>query len=106
MTLPAPFITLDKKGRATLPEEVRSALGVGAGDLILLERTDHGTYEMIPASLVPKDQLWFHHSEMRKRVREAEADFENRTAVRTETPEGAQAFLDELKRSGRSPDAS
>jgi len=25
------FLTLDKKGRTTLPEEVRQALGVGAG---------------------------------------------------------------------------
>jgi bifunctional DNA-binding transcriptional regulator/antitoxin component of YhaV-PrlF toxin-antitoxin module len=32
------FLTLDKKGRTTLPEEVREALGVAAGDFILLCR--------------------------------------------------------------------
>lgn len=106
MSLPASYITLDKKGRATLPEEVRSVLGVGAGDLILLEPTGHGTFEMVPASLVPKDQLWFHHPEVRERVESAEADFAAGRAVRTETPEEAQAFLDELKRGGRPRDAS
>jgi bifunctional DNA-binding transcriptional regulator/antitoxin component of YhaV-PrlF toxin-antitoxin module len=100
------FITLDKKGRATLPEDVRSSLGVGAGDLILLEPTDHGTFEMVPASLVPKDQLWFHHPEVRERVDAAEAEFAAGRSTRTETPQEAQAFLDDLKRSGRSRDAS
>ena len=36
------FVTLDKKGRATLPEDVRTALGVEAGDFIILERTERG----------------------------------------------------------------
>lgn len=63
MAEPLRYSTLDRKGRATLPEEVRKALGVEAGDLILLERRKHGTFELVPASLVPKDQLWFHHSE-------------------------------------------
>src|SRR5436309_3529694 len=68
------FLTIDKKGRATLPEEVRSALGVEAGDLILLERTDRGTFELVPATLVPREQLWFHHPEMQARVGRAKAD--------------------------------
>lgn len=91
------FITLDKKGRATLPEEVRSVLGVGAGDFILLERTRHGTFELVPATLVPNDQLWFYHPEMQARVTEAEQDFAQGRTTRTETPEEAQDFLDRLK---------
>lgn len=91
------FITLDKKGRTMLPEEVRSALGVGAGDFILLERTRHGTFELVPATLVPNDQLWFHHPEMQARVTEAEQDFAQGRTTRTETPEEAQEFLDRLK---------
>ena len=39
------FLNVDKKGRATLPEEVRSDLGVQSGDLVLLERTQRGTWE-------------------------------------------------------------
>lgn len=68
------YLTLDKKGRATIPEEVREALGVGAGDFVLLERTAAGGYELVAADLVPKDQSWFYHPEMQARVRAAEAE--------------------------------
>jgi len=97
------FITLDKKGRATLPEEVRSALGVGAGDFILMEPTRWGTFELVPATLVPNDQLWFHHPEMQARVTQAERDFVRGRSTRTETPEEAQEFLDRLKSASPSP---
>lgn len=93
------FLTVDSKGRATLPEEVRSALGLKAGDLVLLERTDRGTFELVPAALIPRDQLWFHHPEMQARLSRAEADLANGRSTRTETPEQAQAFLDSLKKS-------
>lgn len=69
------YLTLDKKGRATLPEEVREALGVEPGDFILLDRTERGTYELVPAALVPKEDLWHFHPEFRARLREAEDDF-------------------------------
>ena len=78
------YLTLDKKGRTTVPEEVREALGVGAGDFVLLERTDHGTFELVPASLVPKDQLWFYHPEMQQRVQEAEADIRSKRSSRAD----------------------
>jgi AbrB family looped-hinge helix DNA binding protein len=92
------FLTLDTKGRATLPEEVRATLGVRAGDLVLLTKTDHGTYELVPATLVPTDQLWFHHPTMRERIAEAEAHFATGRATRTTSPTAAQALLDSLKR--------
>jgi DNA-binding transcriptional regulator/RsmH inhibitor MraZ len=81
------FLSVDKKGRATLPEEVRSDLGVQSGDLVLL-----------PAHLVPRDQLWFHHPEMQARIDQAEADFSEGRAARTRSPRQAQALLDGLKR--------
>lgn len=92
------FLSVDKKGRATLPEEVRSDLGVRAGDLVLLERTQRGTWELVPAHLVPRDQLWFHHPEMQARIEQAEADFSEGRAARTRSPRQAQALLDGLKR--------
>ena len=92
------FLSVDKKGRATLPEEVRSALGIRTGDLVLLEQTEKGTWELVPASLVPRDQLWFHHTEMRARVAEAEAGIAGGRSTRTRTPKQAQKFLDGLKR--------
>ena len=94
------FLSLDKKGRATLPEDVRADLGVSAGDLVLLEKTERGTYELIPAALVPKDQLWFHHPKMKARVAEAESSFARGRGTRTENPEAARVFLDRLKKQG------
>jgi AbrB family looped-hinge helix DNA binding protein len=91
------FMTVDKKGRATLPEEVRAELGLDGGDIVLLERTERGTYELVPATLIPKDQLWFHHPEMQARIARAEADFREGRFTRTETPEEAQVLLDALK---------
>lgn len=93
----ASYLSVDQKGRATLPEEVRNALGLRPGDFVLLEKTERGTYELVPAALVPRDQLWFHHPEMQARIRKAEDDVaEGRTKV-TRTAASAQALLDGLK---------
>ena len=93
------FLTVNKKGRAALPEQVLLALGVEAGDLILLELTERGAFELIPASLVPRAQRWFHRPEMQARIARAEADLAEGRSTRTETPKEAQAFLDSLKNS-------
>lgn len=95
------YLSVDRKGRATLPEEVRAALGLRAGDFVLLERTDRGTYELVPAALVPRDQLWFHHPQMQKRIQRAEADIGGGGVTVTRTTEEAQALLDRLKRRPR-----
>jgi len=52
-------------------------------------------------TLVPKDQIWFHHPEMQARIRRAEEDFASGRFTRTETPDEAQAFLDSLKKKPR-----
>jgi antitoxin MazE len=91
------YLSVDRKGRATLPEEVRASLGLRPGDFVLLERTERGTYELVPAALVPRDQLWFHHPEMQRRIRKAEADIaEGRTKV-TRSVEDAQKLLNTFK---------
>jgi AbrB family looped-hinge helix DNA binding protein len=97
------YLSLDQKGRATLPEEVRDSLGLRPGDFVLLEKTERGTYELVPAALVPREQLWFHHPEMQGRLRQAEADLAaGRTRV-TETVAEAQALLDSSKGKRRRP---
>jgi AbrB family looped-hinge helix DNA binding protein len=97
------YLSVDRKGRATLPEEVRASLGLRSGDFVLLEKTERGTYELVPAALVPRDQLWFHHPEMQSRIRKAEADLaEGRTKVTT-TAAAAQALLDGAKGRRRKP---
>jgi len=91
------IMTVDAKGRTTLREEVRRELGLEGGGLLLLEKTERGTYELVPATLIPRDRLWFHHAEMQARVAEAESDRREGRVTRTETPEAAQALLDSLK---------
>jgi bifunctional DNA-binding transcriptional regulator/antitoxin component of YhaV-PrlF toxin-antitoxin module len=93
------FLNVDKRGRSTLPEDVRRDLGIDGdeGALVILEKTARGTYELVPAALVPRDQLWVHHPEMRARIEEAEADFRAGRSTRAETPEDAQRYLDTLK---------
>ncbi|HEX8692698.1 MAG TPA: AbrB/MazE/SpoVT family DNA-binding domain-containing protein [Longimicrobium sp.] len=96
------FMIVDKRGRGTFPKEVRRELGLDGDDtnILLLSKTPHGTIELVPAALLPRDQLWFHHSEMQNRIAEAEADFREGRFVRTEAPEDAQAYLDRLKGDG------
>lgn len=93
------FLNVDKRGRSTLPEEVRRDLGIEGeeGSLVLLEKTERGTYELVPAALVPRDQLWIHHPEMSDRIEEAESDFRTGRSTRTKTPKEAQEYLDTLK---------
>lgn len=94
------FLTVDRRGRNTLPEEVRQDLGIADQEtsFVLLEKTSRGTYELVPASLVPNDQLWFHHPEMQDRMARAEADFREGRSTQAATPEEAQSFLDGLKK--------
>lgn len=97
------YLSVDQKGRATLPEAVRASLGLRPGDFVLLEKTQRGTYELVPAALVPRDQLWFHHPEMQRRIRKAEADLaEGRTKV-TRTVGEAKTLLDSFKGRRRRP---
>jgi AbrB family looped-hinge helix DNA binding protein len=69
-----PYMTVDQKGRATLPEEVRTELGIVAGDVLMLERTERGSYELRVGAIVPKEDLWFLHPEVQARVKEGEED--------------------------------
>lgn len=91
------YLSLDQKGRATLPEEVRASLGLRPGDFVLLEKTERGTYELVPAALVPRDQLWFQHPEMKRRIRRAEAELAGGRGSVTRTPAEAQKLLDSHK---------
>jgi bifunctional DNA-binding transcriptional regulator/antitoxin component of YhaV-PrlF toxin-antitoxin module len=96
------ILTVDKRGRNTLPESVRRDLGIGDKEtsFVLLEKTDRGTYELVPAAIVPIDQLWFQHPEVERRVAEAEADFREGRSTSTSTVDEAQAHLDRLKAKG------
>jgi len=101
MTSSVAYLTLDEKGRATLPEQVRRTLGLRPGDFVLLERTGRGGYELVPASLVPREQLRLRHPAMQKRIERAEEQVATGGVTRTRTPAEAQDLLDTLKKGRR-----
>jgi bifunctional DNA-binding transcriptional regulator/antitoxin component of YhaV-PrlF toxin-antitoxin module len=79
----------------TLSESVRKHLGVEEGDVVLIELGENGTAEIIAASLVPRDQVWFLHPEMQHRIAEAHDDV---AAGRTTAVTGAAALHGHLER--------
>ena len=92
------FMTIDRLGRGTLPEQVRRDLGLDQDqNLLVLTKTLGARDELVPAARIPRDQVWFHHPEMQARIAQAEADFREGHVTYTATPEEAQAFLDSLK---------
>jgi AbrB family looped-hinge helix DNA binding protein len=90
-------VTIDRKGRAVFPLALRRELGLTEGTQLRVERTDDGAYELVPAELVPRDQLYFHTPEMRERLERGERSFRDGTSTRTEGEEPTQQFLDSLK---------
>lgn len=90
-------VTLDKKGRAMFPVALRQEMGLVDGTQLCVERTDDGAYELIPAELVPRDQLYFHSPAMRKRVERAERSIEGKTSTHTKGEKATQRFLNSLK---------
>jgi len=47
--------------------------------------------------VIPRSQLWFHHAEMQRRIRSAEADLDAGRFKVTHSAEEAQALLDSFK---------
>ena len=100
------YLTIDQKGRTTLPQEMRKQLGITAGVQLRIEQADNGAFELVPAVSIPQDQLFYHSPEGRARLERAEEDIRLGRATRTGSPEEAQAFLDSLKTSRRSDNPS
>ena len=66
-------VRLGAKKQVTIPHRISKALKLRRGDHMLM-RLVGGRLEMIPARLVPKDQLWFWTHEWQKKEREADDD--------------------------------
>jgi AbrB family looped-hinge helix DNA binding protein len=81
------------KGRLTLPEQVRTHLGVAEGDSVILELGDDGTVAMIPAALVPRRQIWFLHDEVQRRLAEAHEDMRAGRTTRVQSSSALRAHL-------------
>lgn len=91
------YLTIDQKGRTTLPQEMRRQLGITAGVQLRVEQADNGTFELVPAVSIAQDQLFYHSPEGRARLERAEEDIRLGRVTRTQGPEEAQDFLDSLK---------
>lgn len=98
------FLTVDRKGRTTLPQELRDELGLGEHTQLRIDRTDDGVFEIIPSVVIPRDQLWYHSPEVRERLRRGEASFRDGRSTRTRGEAETRRLLDSLKAPGASSD--
>jgi bifunctional DNA-binding transcriptional regulator/antitoxin component of YhaV-PrlF toxin-antitoxin module len=78
-------IRVGAKHQVTIPHRISRALGLRKGDHMLMRLVGRRV-EMIPASLIPKDQLWFWTPEWQKKEREvdealARGDFKETDSV-------------------------
>ncbi len=78
-------VRLGPKHEITIPRRVSKALKLKKGDHLLLRVVDRRV-EMIPVSLIPKDQLWYWTPEWQKKEQEvdealARGDFKEAESV-------------------------
>jgi len=78
-------VRLGAKHQVTIPHRIAKTLRLKKGDHMLMRLVD-GRVEMIPASLIPKDQMWFWTPEWQKKEREvdealARGDFKESNSV-------------------------
>ena len=64
-------VRVGAKHQVTIPRRISKALGLRKGDHLLCRLVDH-RLEMVPSSLVPKDQLWFWTPEWQAKEREVD----------------------------------
>src|SRR5437870_5407488 len=66
-------VRVGAKFQVTIPRKISKALKIKKGDHLLV-RLIGQRVEMVPASLIPKDQLWFWTPEWQAKEREADED--------------------------------
>ena len=92
------YLSVDQKGRTTLPQRVREELGIVEGTQLRIEQTDSGTFEVVPSVSIPQDQAWYHSAEGRSRLSRADQDLREGRVTRTRDEPGTRRFLDSLKK--------
>jgi antitoxin MazE len=86
-------VRLGAKHQVTIPIRISRALKLKKGDHILMRLV--GTrLEMVPASLIRKDQLWFWTPEWQSKEREADQDI---TQGRVKDFDSVEALLQDLR---------
>lgn len=87
--------TLRDKGQVTVPQSVRKALNVNAGDELEFEVRGPGEVVIRGLKMIPAEQAWFWTESWQRGEREASEDI---AAGRTEVFKESQDFLDALDR--------
>jgi AbrB family looped-hinge helix DNA binding protein len=93
-------IVVGDKGRVTLPESVRKHLGIEEGDELGIELSANGTVELVPLALIPRDQVWFAHTEMQERISEALNDIRAGRTTRIGKKSEVRAYVAGLRKKG------
>ncbi len=91
-------VVVGDKGRVTLPESVRKHLGIEEGDELSVELSPNGTAELVPLALIPRDQVWFAHSEMQARISEALDDLNEGRTTRISRRSEVRPHLAKLRK--------
>lgn len=78
-------VRVGARHEVTIPPRISRALKLKKGDPILIRLVDH-RIELVPAALVPKDQLWFWTPEWQAKERQvdealARGDFRQSSSV-------------------------
>lgn len=90
------YAQISGKGRVTIPKKLRERLGLEEGDTVMVRVTE-GRLELVPMSMVPRDQVWFYSEEMQERVAEAEDEIAEGETTTVRSPEELEEALDDLE---------
>jgi AbrB family looped-hinge helix DNA binding protein len=85
---------LRTKGVVTIPQAVREELHLETGDNLLVSVED-GRIVLTPATMIPRDQAWFHTPEWQAKEAEADEDLALGRHVRHDNDADFLASLDE-----------
>ncbi len=72
-TLLEDSVRMGAKNQITIPHRISKALRLKKGDHMLVRMVGK-TVELVPATIIPKDQLWFWTPEWQRKEREADED--------------------------------
>jgi AbrB family looped-hinge helix DNA binding protein len=86
-------VRVGAKFQVTIPRRISKALRLKKGDHMLV-RLIARRVELVPASLIPRDQLWFWTPEWQQKEREADVDINGGKVL---TFDSVDELLRELK---------
>lgn len=88
--------TVGASGRLTIPKEIRERVNLHEGDRVMLS-VSGSTIEVVPATVVPRDQAWFYAPEIQDRIAEAERDVSDGRVTGARNEEQVLRHLERLR---------